>query len=126
MPMHSRSPRMNMRRLLFILVGGVVVVALVGLAIVGVDRSYDAAAPPTPGTTTKPAPPPPVPYGHKAFHVSPSGNDANPGTQAKPWRTIARAMRQTYSAGDQLLFERGGEYFGTIDRIPAPTSRTGG
>ena len=56
--------------------------------------------------------PPPPPPGRTAFFVSPSGNDANPGTLGQPWRTIDRALAQNYVAGDQLLFERGGEYFG--------------
>jgi hypothetical protein len=29
-------------------------------------------------------------------------------------------MTESYTAGDQLLFQRGGEYFGTVDRVPTP------
>jgi hypothetical protein len=80
-----------------------------GIAVVGTGARLTPTAVP-------PGPPP----GHDAFFVSPSGSDANPGTYAKPWRTIAKAMAHRYTAGDQLLFERGGEYFGIIDSTPVP------
>jgi hypothetical protein len=34
------------------------------------------------------------------FYVAPNGNDGNPGTQAKPWRTIQRADSASRQAGD--------------------------
>ncbi len=62
------------------------------------------------------------------YYVSPTGNDANPGTLAQPWRTMAKVS--TYQAsladGDQVLFERGGTFRGTIAIGKAgstPTSR---
>ncbi|HVL96839.1 MAG TPA: right-handed parallel beta-helix repeat-containing protein [Solirubrobacteraceae bacterium] len=43
-----------------------------------------------------------------AFYVSTSGSDANPGTEAAPWRTIQKALN-TLTAGQQALV-RGGTY----------------
>jgi hypothetical protein len=40
------------------------------------------------------------------YHVSPSGNDGNPGTQAAPWKTIGMANR-TLVAGDTVLIHAG-------------------
>jgi len=51
------------------------------------------------------------------YYVSPSGNDSNNGTsQSTPWRTIARVNQSAYSyqPGDQILFRRGGVYYGEI------------
>ncbi len=48
---------------------------------------------PVSGTATQPvAPPPPPPPTTPQFFVSTGGSDANPGTQAAPWRTIQKAM----------------------------------
>ena len=44
----------------------------------------------------------------KTYYMAPNGSDANPGTQASPLATIARAQ-QLLAAGD-TLFIRGGEY----------------
>jgi len=56
----------------------------------------------------------------QTYHVSstnPAAADSNPGTQAQPWRTLARVQQviATLRAGDQVLFERGGVYSGTLD-----------
>lgn len=48
------------------------------------------------------------------YHVSPGGDDANPGTQQRPWRTIARVNRATLGPGDRVLFEGGQTFAGTI------------
>lgn len=42
------------------------------------------------------------------FYVSPSGDDANPGTQDAPWRTVNHAAR-TLTAG-QTVYIKGGTY----------------
>lgn len=57
--------------------------------------------------------PPPPPAGRTAFFVSPTGNDSNPGTRALPWLTMAKAAASAYVAGDQILFQRNGTYYGT-------------
>jgi hypothetical protein len=44
-----------------------------------------------------------------SHHVAPDGDDAGPGTDSQPWRTIARATRDLV-AGDTLEL-RGGTYF---------------
>lgn len=51
------------------------------------------------------------------YYISSAGNDTHTGTTpATAWRTIDRLNQDTYSivAGDQVLFERGGTYRGTI------------
>jgi hypothetical protein len=52
------------------------------------------------------------------YYVSPSGNDSNNGTsQSQAWRTIGRVQQAMngLQPGDQVLFERGGIYPGTLD-----------
>lgn len=56
-----------------------------------------------------------------AIYVSPSGSDANPGTEAAPFATISRAMN-TARPGD-TIYVRGGVY--VVDRtITTPSSGT--
>ncbi|MCI4675906.1 right-handed parallel beta-helix repeat-containing protein [Candidatus Mycolicibacterium alkanivorans] len=119
MPEHLRPPRRRLRSLRFGFGVVIVVVLFAGLAIFGAHTTQHGTQP-TRNAAPAPLPPPVPPPGHTAFHISPHGDDSNPGTLDKPWRTIARAMAQTYVAGDQLLFQRGGEYFGIIDRVPTP------
>ncbi len=58
--------------------------------------------------TITPATTPPPPGG--ALYVSTSGNDANPGTQALPWRTMnkVQSVLSSLKPGDSVLFQRGG------------------
>ncbi len=49
-----------------------------------------------------------LPASGATYYVSTSGNNANPGTQAQPWRTIQKAA-STVNAGDTVLV-RGGTY----------------
>jgi hypothetical protein len=59
----------------------------------------------------KPAPIPivyPEPDANNAYYVSPQGNDANPGSIALPWKTLAKAA-ETAAAG-QTVFIRAGVY----------------
>jgi hypothetical protein len=49
--------------------------------------------------------------GQKVF-VAPTGDDANPGTEAKPWRTINAALKHL-EPGD-TLYLRGGIYFENV------------
>src|SRR3974377_1666824 len=51
----------------------------------------------------------------KEFYVSPVGSDANPGTKAKPFLTLARARDAVRSVnrqmkGDIIVYLRGGTY----------------
>jgi hypothetical protein len=49
------------------------------------------------------------------YYVSASGLDTNPGTSPGfAWKTIARANIQSLKPGDQLLFQGGGTFNGTI------------
>ncbi len=48
------------------------------------------------------------------YYVSPSGSDANPGSQVKPWQTIARVNSADLCPGDKVLFEGGKTFPGTI------------
>jgi len=42
---------------------------------------------------------------------STAGDDGNPGTSPEaPWRTLARASRQTFGPGDRILLKRGSEW----------------
>ena len=49
------------------------------------------------------------------YHVSPSGNDSNPGTLESPWQTICKA-NQTLQAGDCVLIH-GGVYNEDINPV---------
>lgn len=40
------------------------------------------------------------------YYVSPSGSDANPGTETQPWQTIQKAT-ETLVAGDTFTLRRG-------------------
>jgi len=41
------------------------------------------------------------------YYVSTSGNDANPGTEVLPWKTIKKVNSYTFQQGDSILFKRG-------------------
>lgn len=62
------------------------------------------------------------------YYVSASGDDANSGTQAQPWRSLARVQTALNSnalaAGDQILFARGAVFTGalTLDENDSGTS----
>ena len=54
------------------------------------------------------------------YYVDPSGDDSNPGTQDKPWRTIQKAANAA-TAGDTVLVQPG-----TYDeRVTLPRGRSG-
>ncbi|HYE99429.1 MAG TPA: beta-glucosidase, partial [Planctomycetota bacterium] len=48
------------------------------------------------------------------YHVSPSGDDAHPGTAERPWKTPARVSAQVLRPGDRVLFEGGRTFRGGI------------
>lgn len=50
----------------------------------------------------------------KDYYVSPRGNDANPGTKDKPWRTIEKLNSTTFGPNDRILFEGGQTFAGTL------------
>ena len=49
------------------------------------------------------------------YHVSPAGSDANPGTAAEPWQTIAKVNSTGLQPGDRVLFQGGETFAGTIE-----------
>jgi len=50
------------------------------------------------------------------YYVSPSGSDTNAGTStATPWKTAAKVNARVFSAGDIILFQRGGEWHESLN-----------
>jgi len=57
------------------------------------------------------------------YYVSNTGNDINPGlTSALPWQTLAKVNAATFKAGDQILFNRGETFYGTLNARTSGTS----
>jgi parallel beta-helix repeat protein len=54
-----------------------------------------------------------VTNGKEAFYVAVNGNDANPGTVDRPWRTIGKAARVAYPG--MLVYIRGGVYHEVVE-----------
>lgn len=48
------------------------------------------------------------------YHVSPRGDDANPGTIQRPWKTIGKVNAAALNPGDRVLFQGGETFAGTI------------
>jgi len=48
------------------------------------------------------------------YYISTAGDDSNPGTEAQPWRSIAKANDTDFQPGDKVLFEGGKTFAGTI------------
>lgn len=49
------------------------------------------------------------------YYVSNSGNDSNPGTTtALPWQTLNKVNISTFLPGDQILFQRGSTFYGSL------------
>ncbi len=57
----------------------------------------------------------PIEYKDADFYVAPYGNDSNPGTYDKPWKTWTKAFN-TANAGDTVYF-RGGVYYSTCESL---------
>ncbi len=58
---------------------------------------------------------PKPPGGFSTYYVSPSGNDSNTGTsQGDAWQTIDKVNNTDFGPGDQILFEGGKTFDGTI------------
>ncbi len=58
-----------------------------------------------PLTPPPPPPAPPTPMG-RTFYIAPNGNDADPGSEAKPWQTIQHAA-DALDPGDTVLIKNG-------------------
>jgi parallel beta-helix repeat protein len=49
------------------------------------------------------------------YYVSNIGNDSNSGlTTALPWKTLTKVNAFTFKPGDQILFQRGSTFYGTL------------
>lgn len=49
------------------------------------------------------------------YYVSNSGSDTNNGTSAStPWKTLSKVNAATFAPGDQILFQRGSSFYGTL------------
>lgn len=60
------------------------------------------------------------------YYVSTRGDDSNPGTEARPWRSVAQVNRHNLVAGDTVLFEGGQTFQGPLlldERVAADPSR---
>jgi len=49
-----------------------------------------------------------------SYYLSPDGDDGNPGTLAKPWKTIEKINGLNIKPGDRILFEGGKVFSGTL------------
>jgi len=49
------------------------------------------------------------------YYIGPMGDDSNPGTLAKPWRSIAKVNDTRLQPGDQVCFQGGQSFAGTIE-----------
>ena len=58
------------------------------------------------------------------YYVSLTGDDSGPGTQAQPWRSVARVNATRLQPGDRVYFQGGQSFAGTIefDRDDSGTS----
>lgn len=49
------------------------------------------------------------------YYVSNAGNDFNSGlTSSLPWKTLNKVNAMTFMAGDQILFQKGSTFYGTL------------
>ncbi|MGD0578129.1 MAG: hypothetical protein ABSC08_04290, partial [Bryobacteraceae bacterium] len=49
------------------------------------------------------------------YYLSAKGDDADAGTEQRPWKTLQRVNRQDFRPGDRLLFEGGSTFAGTLE-----------
>ncbi len=57
------------------------------------------------------------------YYISSSGNDANSGTSTgAAWKTVSKVSGHTFSPGDQILFNRGDVFYGSITIASSGTS----
>jgi parallel beta-helix repeat protein len=92
-------------------VGGLACGRTYDVAVTARDAAGNESARDEVSSSTAACPPP---SDGAAYYVSTAGSDANPGTLAAPWRTIAKAM-STLAAG-QTAYVRAGTYAETTDR----------
>ncbi|QQG52346.1 MAG: right-handed parallel beta-helix repeat-containing protein [Candidatus Falkowbacteria bacterium] len=50
------------------------------------------------------------------YYISSTGNDSNNGTSSSsPWQTLTKVNATTFKPGDNILFNRGDMFYGTLD-----------
>lgn len=59
----------------------------------------------------------------KAYYVSNSGDDSNPGTESQPWKTIERVNTETFIPGDSIFF-KAGDVWEDVALIPKGSGST--
>lgn len=65
-----------------------------------------------------------VKVGKEGFYfVSPTGDDANPGSFEQPWKTVVRAAQPVADADQATLYLRGGTYLVEAPATPGKTNR---
>lgn len=50
----------------------------------------------------------------KSYYISLQGDDTNPSTKSKPWKSISKVNETDFQPGDQILFEGGSVFEGKI------------
>lgn len=58
--------------------------------------------------------PPQISNQPRAYYVSTTGRDDNPGTKTQPFKSIVRVNRLAFSAGDTLCFKANEAFSGTL------------
>ena len=66
-----------------------------------------------------------LPVSRESYYVSTTGNDANPGTMDRPWKTITKVNTASFSPGDKILFKRE-ETWTTNETLTIRSSGTSG
>ena len=57
------------------------------------------------------------------YYVSPGGSDSNAGTSpSSPWQSVAQVDDSTFQPGDQILFQDGGNWYGSLDATSSGTA----
>jgi hypothetical protein len=88
-------------------------ITVLATVLLGCSDEQIVTAPPT---SPSPTPAPSLPTSPSLLrYVSPTGNNHNPGTLDRPWRTLAFAFHRLYVK--QVLLVRGGTYHEHIDHL---------
>jgi len=57
------------------------------------------------------------------YYVSPTGSDSNSGTStSSPWQSVTQVDNSTFQPGDQILFQTGGNWYGSLNASSSGTT----